>query len=151
MSKLFDLIKVKEQLNNAEITILKQIAESEHLKSKAHIEQVSDIPTWIFVNPTAKPIQVNITSKDNLPLITHTIEQARKHGNIEYIIMSGKTLRDLTLSPLIDKLMDIHAIPRQDIIDQKLLESIFDTIIRIDHKQIGIMIHTTKDTEVTWD
>ena len=153
MSELGRLIKIKEELNKAEITILKQIDDTRN----AHIEQVSDIPklaimgdnphVWVF----DKPIQVNTIPKDNLSLILYNIEQSRKDGNVEYVTMSGKTLRDLTLSPTLYEFMEKRKIPKVAVIDKAIIELVLNTPIIVEPRREGILIHTTKDTTVTWD
>ena len=95
---------------------------------------------------------INLT--DNLNIIIYSVDQAKSKGVVESITMSGKTLRNLTLSLVLDEALKNkgwkETLPH--IIDQSIIEFIIGGHIIIDHG-VGdsIKIRTIKETTVKWE
>ena len=86
---------------------------------------------------------------DYLGLVVYSVDKAKENGTVESITMSGKLLRDLTLSDSLDTILDEKGYKpsRPEIIDQNVIEFLIGGKIIIETIE-GIRIKTQKETEV---
>lgn len=89
------------------------------------------------------------TMIDPLPLVMYAVDKAREGGLVLSIAMSGKTLRDITLSDSIDVALEQRGWKqtKPHVIDKSIMEFIIGADIVIVDGLEGINIKTEKETE----
>jgi len=90
---------------------------------------------------------------DNLSIVMWSVDQAKENGNVESVTMNGRTIRELTFSPSIDKALEQRGWKgiKPNIIDQSVIEFIIGAPIILEVGREGIKIQTSKTVEVKWD